>query len=143
MPLPPGPNLRAVLAIDGQAVARLAFTNLSQQRVFLDRHQAAVGGVLENSIFEIVRKGGAVALPYAGVIAKRPAPGIDDFVAVEPGATLNTTIPLREFYRLPPTREDYVGRYSAYHGFPDKVGIWHLLSNDATFTLEGSDGSGR
>jgi hypothetical protein len=143
MPLPPGPNLRAALAVDGQAVARLAFTNLSPHRVFLDRHHAGVGGTLDSSIFEIFRKGGAARLRYVGIIGRREAPALEDFVAVEPGATLNTTIPLREFYRLPPQREDYVARYSAYHGFPDKVGVWHLLSNDANFILGGSDGSGR
>ena len=120
--------------VSGRNVAaKLTFRNAGSQDAFIERVNACDGGRIRNDIFEITTDGQRV--PYIGRLAKRAAPGPEDFIKVAPGQSLSNTVQLDSVYQFPPGPGTYKVRYSALNPFPDRDGFFELISNEVDFTL--------
>lgn len=114
--------------------AKLTFRNAGGQDAFIERVNACDGGRIRNDLFEITRDDQRV--PYIGRLAKRAAPGPEDFIKVAPGHSLSNTVQLDSVYQFPPGPGTYTVRYSALNPYPDRDGFFELVSNEAVFTLK-------
>jgi hypothetical protein len=113
--------------------ATLNFVNDTAHSVFLDKINACVAGKIANNVFELKTDSGPIS--YSGILAKRRRPGPEDFVKVEAGKHLTTTVYLEEAYKFLPGTHRYKVRYSALHNYPDKADYFELTSNEVSFTF--------
>ena len=128
-------QVNLVVQVQGRSVtATLTFRNASGQDAFIERVNACDGGRIRNDLFEITKDDQRV--PYIGRLAKRAAPGPEDFIKLAPGQSLSNTVQLESVYAFPPGAGTYKIRYSAYNPFPDRDGFFELVSNEVVFTLK-------
>lgn len=116
-----------------QVFAEITFHNPSADPVHLDKLKAGLTEPVEGKLFEVTLDGAPVE--YIGPMSKRAAPGPDDYYALAPQDSVRTRAVLSNLYAIRPSPHAYHVRYSTYHGYPDRAGIWVLMSNEAAFTL--------
>ncbi len=105
---------------------------------FILKWHTPVEGV-EAPLFDVQRDGQPVR--YLGIEAKRPAPGPNDYVRLEPGASVSTTVELSALYEMNVTGA-YLLRYrTAAAGLFGSAGVRQmtgaLASNTAGIWIEG------
>lgn len=111
----------------------MSFKNQSSKPVYLNKIDIGMGNRLLNKLFII--KQGQREIPYAGVMVKRRAPTADDFVLLEPGKRVQTTIRLDQAYAFLSGRHGYTIQYQHYHGSPtDQNFLLELASAERPFT---------
>jgi peptidyl-Lys metalloendopeptidase len=89
--------VREKFARSDEVLVRVTLQNNSATPQFLLKWHTPVAGV-QAPLFEVLRDGQKVA--YLGIKAKRPAPGPDDYLRLEPGATLTSTVELSALYEM-------------------------------------------
>jgi peptidyl-Lys metalloendopeptidase len=114
----------------------LANTGLAPQYIL--KWHTPVEGV-EGPLFEVQRDGQPVR--YLGIEAKRPAPGPNDYVRLEPGASISTVVELSALYEMNVTGS-YTLRYrTAAAGLFGSASVRQmtgsLASNTAGIWIEG------
>ena len=124
----------AVTVSGSQVFADLTFHNTSAQPVYLDKLMAGLAGPVQSKLFEVTKNGEPV--DYIGPMAKRAAPGPGDYFRLNAEDSVRTRAVLTELYDIRPGDHVYRVRYSAFHGYPDKPGIWDLESKETSFRLE-------
>ena len=128
------------ITVDRDTVmAGLTFTNNSGGTAYIDRINGSLDGVIRNHVFSIRTDG--VLVPYRGVLAKRRRPGLEDGVALQPGASGTATADLTREYAFLPGTHDYQVSYSAFHQFPNRPGFVCLASGSVSFVFTGTDES--
>ncbi|UVW27917.1 M35 family metallo-endopeptidase [Massilia sp. H6] len=80
---------------DVQVQVTLSNTGLAPQ--FILKWHTPVEGI-QAPLFEVQRDGQPV--PYLGIEAKRPAPGPNDYVRLEPGASISSIVELSALYEM-------------------------------------------
>ena len=121
---------------DVRVEVTLANTGLSPQYIL--KWHTPVEGV-DGPLFEVQRDGQPVR--YLGIEAKRPAPGPNDYVRLEPGASISTVVELSALYEMHVTGS-YTLRYrTAAAGLFGSAGVRQmtgaLASNTAGIWIEG------
>ena len=104
--------VRQQYARSDEVQVRVTFTNTSAQAQYLLKWHTPVEG-LSAPLFEVQRDGQQVR--YLGIKAKRPAPGPDDYLRLEPGASLSSTAELSAQYEMHVTGS-YTLRYRTSAG---------------------------
>ncbi|RZA32434.1 MAG: peptidase M35 [Lysobacteraceae bacterium] len=89
--------MREKFARSDEVLVRVTLHNASVLPQFLLKWHTPLAGV-EAPLFEVLRDGQQVA--YLGIKAKRPAPGPGDYVRLEPGASLTSTVELSALYEM-------------------------------------------
>lgn len=100
---------------------KLTFSNQSKQPVYLNKLDIGMSPRLMNKLF-LVKEGGQ-EIAYTGVMVKRRTPTLEDFVLLEPGKSVKTSIRLDQSYAFKPGKHHYVIQYSHYHGSPNDQSI--------------------
>jgi peptidyl-Lys metalloendopeptidase len=96
--------VREKYARSDEILVRVTLKNNSTSPQLLLKWHTPVGGV-EAPLFEVQRDGQPVR--YLGIEAKRPAPGPGDYLRLEPGASLSSTVELSALYEM-----DITGPYT-------------------------------
>lgn len=103
-------------ASEGPALLTFTVANPTDRaRVFCTYHTPFEG--IRNDIFVVTAAGAEV--PYRGMMAKRAAPGPEDFLVMPPGSARQAQVDLREGYALPPGLVTVAYRGTAISGLPD------------------------
>jgi hypothetical protein len=123
----------SVQAEGPEVTATLEFANVGQGKAPLWGPLACLNGRLDNNLFEVLCDG--VRIPFRGPLAKRQAPRPDEFLFVEPGESLVSTVRLDGFYTFPPGGGEYTAAYLAYNPDPESGAVSLLRSNAVTFQL--------
>ena len=89
--------VREKFARSDEVLVRVTLHNAGATPQFLLKWHTPVAGV-EAPLFEVLRDGQPVR--YLGIKAKRPAPGPDDYLRLEPGASLSSTVELSALYEM-------------------------------------------
>jgi peptidyl-Lys metalloendopeptidase len=89
--------VRDKFARSDEVLVRVTLRNGSATPQFLLKWHTPVAGV-QAPLFEVLRDGQPVR--YLGIKAKRPAPGPDDYLRLEPGASLTSTVELSALYEM-------------------------------------------
>lgn len=89
--------VRQQYARSDEVQVRVTFTNTSAQAQYVLKWHTPVEG-LSAPLFEVQRDGQQVR--YLGIKAKRPAPGPDDYLRLDPGASLSSTVELSAQYEM-------------------------------------------
>lgn len=89
--------VREKFARTDEVLVRVTLHNASTLPQFLLKWHTPLAGV-EAPLFEVLRDGQPVR--YLGIKAKRPAPGPGDYVRLEPGASLTSTVELSALYEM-------------------------------------------
>lgn len=89
--------VREKFARSDEVLVRVTLQNTSATPQFLLKWHTPVAGV-QAPLFEVLRDGQPVR--YLGIKAKRPAPGPDDYLRLEPGASLTSTVELSALYEM-------------------------------------------
>ena len=76
-------------------------TNLTDRSIYVLTWNIPYDGRLEASPFEVKRDGSPV--PYTGVMVKRLAPELHDFVLLGPKEGINTTVNISDYYSMAET----------------------------------------
>ena len=117
-----------VVAKSGNLLATLTFQNVSDKNVYLDKYTSCLLDQLTSRVFEIIGQDGA-ALEYVGIMVKRKY-NRDDFIRVEPGKAVSTSVVLNKFYTFPRERQEYSVVYKVLnHSYEDIQGSFELISN--------------
>ena len=116
--------------------ATLVYTNNSPKKVYIEKINGCLDGVIENNVFLITNEGEKIK--YVGILAKRKPPGPDDFAVIEYNDKLTTRVRLDECYNFLPGLHDYVAIYSAFHTYRDRPGFYELKSNQKIFSFSKS-----
>jgi hypothetical protein len=110
----------------------LTFSNQSKQPIYLNKLDIGMSPRLMNKLF-LVKEGGQ-EIAYTGVMVKRRTPTLEDFVLLEPGKSVKTSIRLDQSYAFKPGQHRYVIQYSHYHGSPKDESILNeFTSNPYSF----------
>ncbi|GAB3279514.1 hypothetical protein GCM10027347_54280 [Larkinella harenae] len=109
----------------GQLWANMTFTNQSALPIYLNKLDIGMSQRLMNNLFVVKQKGQEVS--YTGVMAKRRPPTLEDFVLLEPGKSVRTTIRLDPSYAFKPGKNRYSIQYRHYHGSPKDSSVLHEL----------------
>lgn len=88
---------REKFARSDEVLVRVTLHNRSAAPQFLLKWHTPVEGV-QAPLFEVLRDGQPVR--YLGIKAKRPAPGPGDYLRLEPGASLASTVELSALYEM-------------------------------------------
>jgi peptidyl-Lys metalloendopeptidase len=107
--------LRDKFARSDEVLVRVTLLNTSATPQFLLKWQTPVEGV-QAPLFEVQREGQPVR--YLGMEAKRPAPEPNDFLRLEPGASVSSTVELSALYEMNVTGPYQLRYRSAAHGLP-------------------------
>lgn len=89
--------VREKFARSDEVLVRVTLHNSSAAPQFLLKWHTPVAGV-QAPLFEVLRNGQPVR--YLGIKVKRPAPGPDDYLRLEPGASLTSTVELSALYEM-------------------------------------------
>jgi len=89
--------VREKFARSDEVLVRVTLVNNSAAPQFLLKWHTPVGGV-QAPLFEVLRDGQPVR--YLGIKAKRPAPGPSDYLRLEPGASVSSTVELSALYEM-------------------------------------------
>lgn len=89
--------VREKFARSDEVLVRVTLHNTGATPQFLLKWHTPVAGV-QAPLFEVLRDGQQVA--YLGIKVKRPAPGPDDYLRLEPGASLTSTVELSALYEM-------------------------------------------
>src|SRR5687768_13822188 len=89
--------VRDRFARSDEVLVRVTLLNTSAAPQFLLKWHTPAGGVAA-PLFEVLRDGQQVA--YLGIKVKRAAPGPDDYLRLEPGASLSSTVELSALYEM-------------------------------------------
>lgn len=89
--------VRDKFARSDEVLVRVTLMNTSATPQFLLKWHTPVAGV-QAPLFEVLREGQPVR--YLGIKAKRPAPGPDDYLRLEPGASVSSTVELSALYEM-------------------------------------------
>jgi peptidyl-Lys metalloendopeptidase len=114
-----------------QVTATLEFLNPGRSSVPLWGELTGPGGRMSNDLFTITRDGAAI--PYVGKLLKRPSPKADEFLSVESGKSVTSSVRLDSFYAFPPGGGEFTATYSAYNPDPAGGQLTFLQSNPVTF----------
>ena len=93
-------------------LAHLFFRNKSEKKIYLDKQTIYYNGEVQNNYFEITNTDDE-EMDYLGIMANctlRP----EDFIELEPGKELNSTIQLNNFYKIA-KGDKYSIQYYAYN----------------------------
>lgn len=132
---------RAELRADEPMAIRWSLTNEGDQPLYVLRWTTPLAGI-EGNIFAVTRNGEPVM--YTGKLIKRPAPGPEDFVKLEPGETLSTTVDISAAYDMGVTGH-YTVRYRSerlvVREAPDgpEVQATTAATPEVSFWLEGRE----
>ncbi|MCA1248618.1 M35 family metallo-endopeptidase [Massilia sp. MS-15] len=135
--------LRTSTARGDEVLVRVTLRNTGAAPRFLLSWQVPLGEITA-PLFEVLRDGQPVR--YLGMLAKRPAPGPDDYLRIEPGAALSATVELSALYEMHVTGSYQVRYRSAgpalLAGAPDGTGAMQplpgsLVSNPVEIWVEG------
>ncbi|MCX7894763.1 MAG: M35 family metallo-endopeptidase [Thermoanaerobaculum sp.] len=150
--LPPGPEgrlqLRGELSMDRVEVRadepltlQWSLTNQGDAPLYVLRWQTPLDGI-EGNIFAVKRNGEPVR--YTGKLIKRPAPSPEDFIRLEPGETLSTTVDITSAYAMRASGQ-YTVRFRSERLVvreqlegPDLQAV-AVRSNEISFWLEGGE----
>jgi peptidyl-Lys metalloendopeptidase len=100
---------RYQFGLDEPLAVQWSLTNGSDKPLYVLRWQTPLAGI-EANIFAVSRNGQPVM--YTGRLIKRPAPGPEDFIKLEPGETISTTVDISAAYDMT-VRGEYTVRYRA------------------------------
>lgn len=89
--------LREKFARSDEVLVRVTLLNNSATPQYLLKWHTPVAGV-QAPLFEVLRDGQKVA--YLGIKAKRPPPGPGDYLRLEPGASISSTVELSALYDM-------------------------------------------
>lgn len=89
--------VRDKFARSDEVLVRVTLQNTSATPQFLLKWHTPVEG-MQAPLFEVLRDGQPVR--YLGIKAKRPAPGPNDYLRLEPGASLASTVELSALYEM-------------------------------------------
>ncbi len=89
--------VREKFARSDEVLVRVTLLNTSPTAQFLLKWHTPAGAV-EAPLFEVLRDGQPVR--YLGMVVKRAAPGPDDYLRLEPGASLSSTVELSALYEM-------------------------------------------
>lgn len=109
----------------------LIFSNQSKQPIYLNKLDIGMSPRLMNKLF-LVKEGGQ-EIAYTGVMVKRRTPTLEDFVLLEPGKSVKTSIRLDQSYAFKPGQHRYVIQYSHYHGSPKDESILNEFTSNPYF----------
>ena len=112
----------------------LAFENHSADQDFYLEKSKVPEAPLRSDLFRIESEGKPVA--YLGPMAKRRAPGPEDFVKLAPREELKKGADITDLYGFLPGSHDYTIQYCAFHSDPhDPSRIVELKSEPVSFTF--------
>jgi hypothetical protein len=93
-------------------IAHLVFRNISGKSIYLNKQVTYYDGRVRNDYFEIKDSRG-ICVDYLGVMANCTRTP-DEYILLGPDETINSKIPLDEFYELKEGRK-YKIQYCAYN----------------------------
>jgi hypothetical protein len=112
----------------------LVFANHSADQDFYLEKSKLPEAPLRSDLFRIESEGKPVA--YLGPMAKRRAPGPEDFVKLAPREELKKGADITDIYGFLPGSHDYTIQYCAFHSDPDDASrIVELKSERVSFTF--------
>jgi peptidyl-Lys metalloendopeptidase len=117
----------------GNVSATLTFKNVSTVPAFVDKLRGCLDGRIKVNVFAVTSGGKPVKFTLP--MAKRRAPGPEDFLRLGPGESATTTVRLNEAYRFLLGSHNYVVRYEAFHDNPSGEELHQLISNEVSFVL--------
>lgn len=130
--------VRDKFARSDEVLVRVTLLNTSATPQFLLKWHTPVGGV-EAPLFEVQRDGQKVA--YLGIKAKRPAPDPGDYLRLEPGASVSSTVELSTLYEMSVTGAYQLRYRTAASGLFATAGMrpmpGALASNQASIWIDG------
>ncbi|QOY93602.1 peptidase M35 [Massilia sp. UMI-21] len=130
--------LRDRFARSDDVLVRVTLLNNSGTPQFLLKWHTPVAGI-EAPLFEVQRDGQPVR--YLGIKVKRPAPGPDDYLRLEPGASVSSTVELSALYDMNVTGPYQLRYRTASPGLFAGAGMrpvpGALASNQAGIWIEG------
>jgi hypothetical protein len=98
-------------------IVHLAISNSSKDTLlYVEKGKALVTHPLRNKVFRITCQGTEIA--YIGPMAKRSAPGPEDYFRLLPGTELKTSANITALYEFLPGSHEYTIEYWAFHGDP-------------------------
>lgn len=89
--------LRQQFGRSDEVQVRVTLTNTAAEPRYVLRWHTPLDG-LTAPLFDIQRDG--LPVRYLGIEAKRPAPGLEDYVRLEPGAAVSRTVELSALYEM-------------------------------------------
>ena len=108
-------------AAGGPVVVRFTVRNpTTANRTFCDYHTPMEG--VRNDIF-IIRRDDGSEVDYGGMMAKRAAPGPDNYIRLQPGDERTAEVNIADDYDLPPGRYTIAFRGSGICGLPDSDAV--------------------
>lgn len=118
-----------------RVIAHLKFSNPSEGAPFyIEKSKAIATPVLRSKLFRIECQGEEIA--YIGAMAKRTAPGPEDYLLLSPETELKRTVDITDIYSFLPGPHEYTIIYRAFHSDPnDSTKLTELKSNQVTFVF--------
>jgi hypothetical protein len=114
----------------------MAFSNHSNKILYLNKLDICTDADIVSKIFIIKTDKGEV-VPYSGIMIKRTAPTMDDFIALQPKYRVSTMVHLEDAYQFKTGRHSYTIQYRFYHGSPENAAeLNELQSNIVSFSFE-------
>lgn len=108
-------------------LAHLLFSNNTPDRLYLDRYTSCLDGKFRNEVFEITDDKGK-KISYTGPLVKRRIKP-EDFLLLEVGEEVNSTVNLNEVYHLIKGK-NYIVQFSAFNpGLDDNAPLVDMQSN--------------
>jgi len=106
----------------------LKFTNISQQKLFLNKVDICLDPKIISKIFIIKERDKII--PYTGILVKRGIATKEDFVVLAPGESIVTTAHLDNTYNFPVGWHQYTIQYSYYHSSPEENPQLNKIESD-------------
>jgi hypothetical protein len=113
-------------------VAHLNFQNKSTKKVYLDKQTIYYKGEVRNNYFEIYSND-EEEIDYLGMMANCELLP-ENFVELEPGKDLKTTIQLNEFYKLDKGDKYSIQYYACNPSFIKEQQLMQMESNKVEIT---------
>lgn len=108
-------------------IAELVFSNKTGKKLFLDKLTICHNNKVKNNLFKVLDKNNN-RVDYTGMMLKRFITP-DDFLAIEPGEEIKSSIALDEVYKVIKGNK-YTIQYYAYNpSYEDVSGLEKLESN--------------
>jgi hypothetical protein len=114
---------------EGAEIEMTVSNPTGERRVFCTYHTPFEG--IRNDIFEVHRADSGEELEYAGMMAKRAAPGPEDFITLAPNGYESAAVDLTDGYDFPVS-----GDYTVH--FPGNMISGLPASNDVMVTVPAS-----
>jgi len=114
--------------LNEELFCNLKFTNNTKSIFFLDKKEIGMTEKVRSKLF-LIHKNNDV-IPYSGMMKKRKTPGVNDYLAIQPGDSVNTKIRIDNIYEFEEGNHEYTIQYSRYHGSPKDEAVLNKVESD-------------